>query len=162
MKLWSDSFTDGGVIPPECAFAVIEPASHVRLSTNRNPHLAWDDVPAGTESLILFCHDVDAPSVGTNVNREGKVVPFERQAADGASHAQTNVAATQTAVLFKSYPGLSKLGTQMDQKNLVLDARRKEGRPMPPAKPEKEVKLDAVQPGEIERRALVLQPSPHF
>lgn len=94
--------------------------------------------------------------------REGKVVPFVRQAADGASHAQTNVAATQTALLFKSYPGLRKLGTQMDQKNLVLEARRKEGRPMPPAKPEKEVKLDAVQPGEIERRALVLQPSPHF
>ena len=74
MKLWSDSFTDGGVIPPECAFAVIDPASHVRLSANRNPHLAWDDVPAGTESLILFCHDNDAPSVGTDVNKEGKVV----------------------------------------------------------------------------------------
>lgn len=75
MKLWSDSFTDGGVIPPECAFAVIDPASHVRLSANRNPHLAWDDVPAGTESLILLCHDVDAPSVGTDVNKEGKFVP---------------------------------------------------------------------------------------
>lgn len=74
MKLWSDSFTDGGVIPPECAFAVIDPVSHVRLSANRNPHLAWDDVPAGTESLILLCHDVDAPSVGTDVNKEGKVV----------------------------------------------------------------------------------------
>ena len=74
MKLWSDSFTDGGVIPPECAFAVIDPATHVRLSTNRNPHLAWDDVPAGTQSLILFCHDVDAPSAATNVNQVGKVV----------------------------------------------------------------------------------------
>lgn len=74
MKLWSDSFTDGGVIPPECAFAVIDPDTHVRLSTNRNPHLAWDDVPAGTQSLILFCHDVDAPSAAINVNQEGKVV----------------------------------------------------------------------------------------
>jgi Raf kinase inhibitor-like YbhB/YbcL family protein len=75
MRLWSDSFRDGGLIPPECAFAVIDPATHVRLSGNRNPHLAWDDVPAGTQSLILFCHDVDAPTVGTDVNREGREVP---------------------------------------------------------------------------------------
>lgn len=74
MKLWSDSFTDGGVIPAECAFAVIDPAAHVRLSTNQNPHLAWDEVPTGTESLVLLCRDLDAPSVGTNVNQEGRVV----------------------------------------------------------------------------------------
>jgi Raf kinase inhibitor-like YbhB/YbcL family protein len=75
MKLWSDSFTEGGVIPPECAFAVIDPATHVRLAANRNPHLAWDDVPAGTQSLILFCHDVDAPTAATDVNKEGREVP---------------------------------------------------------------------------------------
>lgn len=77
MKLWSDSFSDGGVIPPDCAFAVIDPATHVRLSTNRNPHLAWDDVPAGTQSLVLLCRDIDAPSVATDVNKEGRVVPDE-------------------------------------------------------------------------------------
>ena len=75
MKLWSDSFSDGGLIPPDCAFAVIDPATHVRLSTNRNPHLAWDDVPAGTQSLVLLCRDIDAPSVATDVNKEGRVVP---------------------------------------------------------------------------------------
>jgi Raf kinase inhibitor-like YbhB/YbcL family protein len=74
MRLWSDSFTEGGLIPPECAFAVIDPATHVRLSTNRNPHLAWDDVPAGTQSLVLLCRDIDAPSVGTDVNQEGRDV----------------------------------------------------------------------------------------
>ncbi|HBI70640.1 MAG TPA: hypothetical protein DDZ22_17030, partial [Massilia sp.] len=72
MKIWSDSFTEGGLIPPECAFAVIDPATHVRLSSNRNPHLAWDDVPAGTQSLVLLCHDGDAPTDGTNVNKEGR------------------------------------------------------------------------------------------
>ncbi len=63
MRLWSDSFSDGGVIPAACAFASIDrgdPAAHVRLSTNRNPHLAWDDVPTGTESLVLLCRDIDA------------------------------------------------------------------------------------------------------
>ncbi|MGZ3182612.1 MAG: YbhB/YbcL family Raf kinase inhibitor-like protein [Telluria sp.] len=74
MKLWSNSFRDGGSIPPDCAFAVPDPATHVRFSSNRNPHLAWDDVPAGTESLVLFCIDVDVPSVGTDVNRPGHVV----------------------------------------------------------------------------------------
>jgi Raf kinase inhibitor-like YbhB/YbcL family protein len=74
MRLWSDSFTEGGVIPPECAFALIDPVSHVRYSTNRNPHLAWDEVPFGTQSLALFCRDVDAPSASVDVNREGRVV----------------------------------------------------------------------------------------
>ncbi len=77
MRLWSDSFTDGGVIPPDCAFAVIDPAAHVRLSTNRNPHLAWDDVPAGTQSLVLLCRDIDGPSVAADVNKEGRVLPDE-------------------------------------------------------------------------------------
>ncbi len=74
MKLWSDTFRDGGLIPAECALCVIDPLTHARLSTNRNPHLAWDEVPAGTESLALFCIDVDAPSVGADVNVEGRDV----------------------------------------------------------------------------------------
>ena len=75
MNIWSDSFTEGGLIPPECAFAVIDPKTHVRLSSNRNPHLAWDDVPAGTQSLVILCLDADVPSDGTDVNKEGRVVP---------------------------------------------------------------------------------------
>jgi Raf kinase inhibitor-like YbhB/YbcL family protein len=74
MKLWSNSFRDGGMIPPECAFATIDPVGHVRLAANRSPHLAWDEVPNGTESLVLFCHDVDAPSDPADVNQEGRVV----------------------------------------------------------------------------------------
>ncbi|MDB5754372.1 MAG: YbhB/YbcL family Raf kinase inhibitor-like protein [Massilia sp.] len=75
MRLWSDSFTEGGVIPPELAFATIDPDTHIRFSTNRNPHLEWDDVPVGTQSLALLVRDVDAPAVRTDVNREGKVLP---------------------------------------------------------------------------------------
>lgn len=82
MKLWSDSFSEGGLIPAECAFAVIDPQSRVRLSTNRNPHLAWDDVPTGTQSLVLLCRDIDAPTVGTDVNKEGRVVPAEMARTD--------------------------------------------------------------------------------
>ena len=45
MKIWSDSFTEGGLIAPRCAFAEIDPGSHIKLSTNRSPHVAWDEVP---------------------------------------------------------------------------------------------------------------------
>jgi Raf kinase inhibitor-like YbhB/YbcL family protein len=77
MRLWSDSFIEGGAIPPECAFARIDPAAHVRLSRNRNPHLAWDEVPAGSRSLALFCRDVDAPLSGAGANLAGKVMAEE-------------------------------------------------------------------------------------
>ena len=76
MNIWSDSFIDGGNIPPECAFGVIDPIKHMRFSNNRNPHLAWDDVPAGTQSLVLICHDPDVPSIGTDVNQPGRTVPL--------------------------------------------------------------------------------------
>jgi Raf kinase inhibitor-like YbhB/YbcL family protein len=72
MKIWSDSFRDGRSIPAEFAFGAIDPASRVRLSGNRNPHLAWSDVPAGTESLALLCIDGDAPQDGRDVNQPGR------------------------------------------------------------------------------------------
>jgi Raf kinase inhibitor-like YbhB/YbcL family protein len=75
MKLWSDSFKHGEFIPGEYAFCVMDPANHVTLSANRNPHLAWSDVPAGTKSFALICHDPDVPSRGDDVNQEGKTVP---------------------------------------------------------------------------------------
>jgi Raf kinase inhibitor-like YbhB/YbcL family protein len=56
---------------------VVDPASHVRLSANRNPHIAWDDLPAGTRSLALICHDPDVPSRGDDVNQEGRTVPAD-------------------------------------------------------------------------------------
>lgn len=75
MKLWSDSFKDGGKIPEEFAFGKFSAKTHLELSSNRNPHLAWSDVPQGTRSLALICHDPDVPSRPDAVNQEGKVVP---------------------------------------------------------------------------------------
>ncbi len=75
MKLWSESFADGSAIPGRFAFAITDPVSHVRLSDNLNPHLAWSNLPAGTRSLALICHDPDVPSRGDDVNQEGKTVP---------------------------------------------------------------------------------------
>jgi Raf kinase inhibitor-like YbhB/YbcL family protein len=75
MRLWSNSFENEARIPGEFAFAVPDPAHRIRLSDNRNPHLAWDEVPAGTLSLVLVCHDVDVPSRGDDVNQDGREVP---------------------------------------------------------------------------------------
>lgn len=75
MRVWSDSFTEGGILPVDCAFAGPDPDQHFRLSANRNPHLAWEDVPAAAHSLVLLCRDVDAPASGDLVNQEGCTVP---------------------------------------------------------------------------------------
>ena len=77
MKLWSESFNDGGNIPSAFAFGIIAPKSHVTLSGNRNPHLAWDDVPPGTRSFALIVHDYDVPSRPDDVNQEGREVPAD-------------------------------------------------------------------------------------
>jgi Raf kinase inhibitor-like YbhB/YbcL family protein len=77
MKFWSDSYRDGERIPGDFAFCVTDPKTHVKLSANRNPHLAWSDLPAGTKSLALILCDSDVPSRGDDVNQEGKIVPLD-------------------------------------------------------------------------------------
>ncbi|HET6264534.1 MAG TPA: YbhB/YbcL family Raf kinase inhibitor-like protein [Usitatibacter sp.] len=75
MKLSSSSFDDGGVIPAQYAFCAPDAKSHVTLSKNQNPHLAWSNVPMGTRSFAIVCHDPDVPSRGDDVNKEGRTVP---------------------------------------------------------------------------------------
>jgi Raf kinase inhibitor-like YbhB/YbcL family protein len=75
MKLTSGSFADMEKIPGRCAFAVPDAKSHVRLSDNRNPQLAWSGLPAGTRSLALICHDRDVPSKADDVNKEDRQIP---------------------------------------------------------------------------------------
>ena len=75
MQLTSTSFADGQKIPGELAFCVPDAAHHVCLGKNLNPQLAWSDVPAGTRSFAVICHDPDVPSQGDDVNQEGRVVP---------------------------------------------------------------------------------------
>ncbi len=75
MKLTSSSFSDGAPIPAEYAFCAPDPKTHATLSKNRNPQLAWTEVPMGTKSFAVILHDPDVPSRGDDVNQEGRLVP---------------------------------------------------------------------------------------
>lgn len=77
MKFWSNSFTDKQKIPEAFAFAQYDKATHIILSQNKNPHFAWADLPEATKSVALVCVDHDVPSVGTDVNVEGKTIPAD-------------------------------------------------------------------------------------
>jgi Raf kinase inhibitor-like YbhB/YbcL family protein len=103
MKLWSDSFKDGGVIPGEFAFGVIDAATHVALSANKNPHLAWSDLPAGTKSLVLICHDRDVPSRGDDVNQEGKTVPADLPRVDFFHWTLVDLPTSMTSIAVAQY-----------------------------------------------------------
>jgi Raf kinase inhibitor-like YbhB/YbcL family protein len=75
MKLTSTAFADNGAIPSDFAFCAPDAATHVTLSKNLSPDLAWSDLPPGTKSLALICHDYDVPSKADDVNQEGKSIP---------------------------------------------------------------------------------------
>lgn len=74
MKLVSSSFSSNQRIPEEFAFCAPDSKTHVTLSKNRNPQLAWSDLPAGTKSLALICYDYDVPSKPHDVNQEGRTI----------------------------------------------------------------------------------------
>ena len=77
MKLWSDSWINGERIPPQFAAGKPEAGGGVAFSANLSPHLAWSEVPAGTLSFALICHDFDVPSKGDDVNQPDREVPAE-------------------------------------------------------------------------------------
>jgi len=78
MKLHSPQFENGGRIPAECAFGRTGDAGEpCVLSDNRNPGLAWDEVPEGTRSFVLLCVDSDVPSRGDDVNKPDRLIPAD-------------------------------------------------------------------------------------
>lgn len=74
MHLRSTSFEPFARMSPRYAFGRHDDRSHFTFSENVNPHLAWDDVPEGTKSFAILCVDHDVPSVGDDVNQEGRTV----------------------------------------------------------------------------------------
>jgi len=77
MRIYSHSFDNGQPIPPEFAAG-----TQAGFSANRNPHLAWDDVPDATASFALLCIDPDAPTVPEMVGRDDVEIPVEQPRTD--------------------------------------------------------------------------------
>jgi Raf kinase inhibitor-like YbhB/YbcL family protein len=103
MQLRSRNFNDGEPIPGEFAFAVVDLRSHFSLSTNRNPHLEWSDVPEGTKSFVLICHDYDVPGQADDVNREGREVPSSLPRVDFFHWLLLDVPATTRVIVAGSH-----------------------------------------------------------
>ena len=74
MRIHSNSFQHQQSLPAE--FAAGQPtADGFGFAPNRNPHLAWDEVPSGTRSFVLLCVDPDVPTVAEMVGKEGVLIP---------------------------------------------------------------------------------------
>jgi Raf kinase inhibitor-like YbhB/YbcL family protein len=83
MRLSSRDFGDQQPIPEACAFGRPGDAGEpIALAANRNPQLAWSEVPEGTRSFVLTCIDPDAPSVGDDVNQPGRSVAASLERVD--------------------------------------------------------------------------------
>src|SRR5256885_14777415 len=77
MKLWSESWTNGDAIPARHAAGKLDDAGAATFADDVNPHLAWSELPAGTRSLVLICHDFDVPSRPDDVNKADREIPAD-------------------------------------------------------------------------------------
>lgn len=97
MKLWSESWVDGERIPARCA-AGRRNGGSVGFSDNLNPHFAWSEVPEGTRSFAMVCHDFDVPSVGDDVNRDDREVPEDLPRIDFFHWVMVDLPASLTSI----------------------------------------------------------------
>ena len=98
MRLWSDSWINGERIPQRYAAGKPGADGGVSFSDNLNPHLAWADVPVGTQSFALICHDFDVPSRADDVNQQGREVPSDLPRVDFFHWVLVDIPVTLNAV----------------------------------------------------------------
>jgi hypothetical protein len=75
MKIEIPAFPDNSRIPSEYAFCLPADIGHAAFAPNKNPLIRWSGAPPGTKSFALLVVDVDVPTVGDDVNKEGRTVP---------------------------------------------------------------------------------------
>lgn len=103
MYLSSQSLSNMQEMPTRLAFCAPDAESHVTLSDNRNPAFTWTDLPGGTRSLALICHDPDVPSMPDDVNQEGRVIPASLPRVDFYHWVLVDLPATLTSIAEGEY-----------------------------------------------------------
>lgn len=92
MKLHSNSFEHRQPIPAEFALGAREGENG--FGGNRNPHLAWSEVPEGVRSFVLLCIDTDAPTDGALVANADVPIPVEHPRGDFVHWVVANIPAS--------------------------------------------------------------------
>ena len=93
MHIHSDSFEHRQPLPAEFALG-----AEGGRGGNRNPHLAWDDVPAATRSFVLLCIDTDAPTDGALVADAATPIPVAHPRGDFVHWLVANIPASTRAI----------------------------------------------------------------
>jgi Raf kinase inhibitor-like YbhB/YbcL family protein len=70
-----DNLKNGRVILGAYAFCVPAKVGHTAAGPNRSPAISWSRGPAGTASYAIIVVDPDVPTVFTNADKEGQVLP---------------------------------------------------------------------------------------
>jgi len=98
MQITSSSFDNDQTIPESYVFGIPDAESHMALGQNRNPPLAWSDVPEGTKSLVLLCIDPDVPDVADDVNQEGRTIPASVPRVEFYHWVMADIVPTETSI----------------------------------------------------------------
>lgn len=69
------AWADGAPVPAR--YALGRPGEPMELSDNISPEISWSGAPEGTRSFAVLVSDPDVPSVGDDVNIEGREVPAD-------------------------------------------------------------------------------------
>lgn len=93
MRIHSDSFDHRRRLPAEFAAGQANPDGSFGFAPNRNPHLAWEAVPAGTRSFTLLCIDPDVPTVAEMVGKDGVEIPVAQPRCDFTHWAMVDIPA---------------------------------------------------------------------
>lgn len=108
MKITSNSFEHGKRIPAEFAMGVTD-----GFGDNRNPQLAWSDVPDATKSFALLCIDTDVPTVAEMAGKAGVEIPIGQPRTDLVHWAMVDIAADVREIAAGSCSdGITKKGKQ--------------------------------------------------
>jgi Raf kinase inhibitor-like YbhB/YbcL family protein len=92
MRIDSTSFGDRQPIPAE--FAAGSRDGEQGFGGNKNPHLAWHDVPDGTRSFAVLCIDVDVPTNPALVADSSTPIPVDHPRGEFVHWVVANVPAT--------------------------------------------------------------------